>query len=112
MALSIKTEKIRNIPFVKIIGRIIGADSKRFNRKMESLVKKNDKKILVDISEVEFIDSYGLGAIVYYHTFMQKDGRELIFYNKLSTPQTYVARLFEFTRLNQVFRILNSLDNL
>ena len=112
MALSIKTEKIKNLPIIKVVGRIIGADSKKFNRKMETLVKKSEKKILVDLTEVEFIDSYGLGAIVYYHTFMQKEGRELIFYNKLSTPQTYVDRLFELTRLNQVFRILYSLDNL
>ena len=112
MALKIKLEKIKNITVLQISGRVIGVDSKKFNKKMESLVKKKDKRIVIDISNIEFIDSYGLGAIVYYHTFMQNSGRELIFYNKPSDPQTYVARLLDLTKLNQVFKVIDSYSDL
>ena len=112
MALKVRLEKIKDMTVLHISRRVIGVDSKKFNKKMESLVKKKDKKVVIDISEIEFIDSYGLGAIVYFHTFMQNSGRELIFYNKPSEPQTYVARLLDLTKLNQVFKVIDSYNDL
>lgn len=112
MALKIRIKKKGDITIIKIDGRVIGVDSKKFNKKMESLVKKKEKKIVIDISDIEFIDSYGLGAIVYYHTFMQNSGRELLFYNKPSNHQTYLARLLDLTKLNQVFKVIDSYTDL
>ncbi|MCI0473812.1 MAG: STAS domain-containing protein [Ignavibacteria bacterium] len=110
MALIIKIRKFKNRPVIKLIGRVIGVDSLRFNKKMEALVNKNDKSIIIDISETQFIDSYGLGSIVYFNTFMQRSGREIIFYNKNPNPLGFISRLFEATKLNYVFRVIHSLD--
>jgi len=112
MALIIKFRKVRNRPVIKLVGRVIGVDSARFNKKMESLVKKNDKCIIIDISETQFMDSYGLGSIVYYNTLMQRLGREIIFYNKNQNPLSFISRLFEMTKLNHVFKVIHSLDSM
>ena len=70
------------------------------------------EKIIVDISKTEFIDSNGLGIILYYHTLIQKNGRELILLNSNPSPQAYMTRLLEFTQLTNVFKVITSLEAL
>lgn len=110
MALKINIEKFRDFPIVAVTGRVIGVDSRKLKKKMESLFVKKIDKIIIDISETEFIDSYGLGIIIYYHTLMQKAGRELILFNNNPNPQAYMTRLLELTRLNYVFKVITYLD--
>ena len=108
MANTIKMGKYGDIPYIKLTGRIISVDSRKFKRKMESLfLKKKNDRIIVNLSETEFLDSYGLGVIVYYHTCMQKAGRELIILNKNPNPQAYITRLLELTRLVNVFKVIS-----
>ncbi len=113
MANTIRMGKFGEIPFIKLSGRIIAVDSRKFKRKMESLfLKKKNDRIIVNLSETEFLDSYGLGVIVYYHTCMQKAGRELILLNKNPNPQAYITRLFELTRLETVFKVVTHLSQM
>ena len=65
---------------------------------------------MVDISEVNFIDSFGLGTLVQHHTQLQKSGGKLYVLNTTTDPNTYIQRLFEMTGLKRVFNIIESLD--
>ncbi len=112
MGLTIRIGKFREIPLVKLTGRIIGVDSRKLKRRMESLFRKKTDRIIIDISETEFIDSYGLGVIVYYHTCIQKSGRELILFNNNPNPQAYITRLLELTKLENVFTVVGVLEGL
>jgi anti-anti-sigma factor len=112
MALSISVKKHKGIPVLKLDGRVIGVDSDKLKGKFESLFKKKSEKIIVDISKTEFIDSNGLGIILYYHTLIQKNGRELILLNSNPSPQAYMTRLLEFTQLTNVFKVITSLEAL
>ncbi len=113
MRSGIKMSKYGEIPVIKLSGRIIAVESRKFKRKMESLfLKKSVDRIIVDISETEFLDSYGLGVIVYYHTCMQKAGRELILLNKNPNPNAYITRLFDLTRLVNVFKVVTYLQDI
>jgi anti-anti-sigma factor len=111
MGLKITTTKHENAPVVKIVGRMIGVDDRKFQKKMESLYKKNDR-IIVDVSETDFIDSHGVGIIVYYHTLMQKADKQLVLLNQNPNPVAYMTRLFEMTNLNKVLNVTTSLDSL
>lgn len=110
MGLDITIEKSGDTSVVVLAGRVIGTDDRRLQRKLESLFKKNDERIVLDISNTGFIDSHGLGIVVYYHTLMQKSGRELVLLNANSDPQAYMTLLLEMTNLNRVFRVVSSLD--
>ena len=112
MGLSIKMGKFRDVPVVRITKRVIGVDSRKFKRKMESLFKRKNDRIIIDISETEFIDSYALGVIVYYHTCMQKAGRELVLFNRNPNPQAYMTRLLDLTRLISVFTVITNTSDL
>ncbi|MBN1984490.1 MAG: STAS domain-containing protein [Chitinivibrionales bacterium] len=110
MALTVKIKKYKDIPVLAASGRLINVDSERFLRKLENFCKKNYKKIIVDISEVQFIDSFGLGTLVQHHSKLQREGREFILVYSNTDTHTYIQRLFQMTGLNNVFTIVESLD--
>ena len=93
-------------------GRIIGIDDDRFARRLEKVYKKNYKEFVIDLTNVDFIDSHGIGIIVYYHTLMEKDGNRLIILNRDRNPLKYITRLFELTNLDKVLNVLIYLDQL
>lgn len=112
MGLVISVEKIKDIHLIRLSGRIIDIDSKKLKKRLESLFKKKIAKIILDISDTEFIDSNGLGVIVYYHTLLQKSNRQLILFNNNQNPQAYMTRLLELTQLNRVFTVVSDLKDI
>jgi anti-anti-sigma factor len=108
MSLDIKQKKINDIPVLELVGRAIDVDVEKFSKKLESLYKKGIRKIVVDLSKTNFVDSHGLGIIVYYNTLMQKEKRELVVLNANPDTSGYVHRLFELTNLDKVLRIIVS----
>ncbi len=112
MGLKLTLEKHGELPVLRIIGRVIGVDDRKFSNRLETLFKKKHDIIIVDVTETDFIDSHGVGIIVYYHTLMQKANRELILLNSNTNPVAYMTRLFEMTNLNKVLHVVTSLDNI
>ncbi|KMQ50152.1 hypothetical protein CHISP_2922 [Chitinispirillum alkaliphilum] len=93
---------------LELEGRLIDVDVKRFQRKLDQLYKKKLSEIILDVSRVNFIDSHGLGTIVYYHTLMQKEKRQLIILNENTNENSYLNRLFDLTNLNRVLHIITA----
>ena len=108
MALEVKLDKIGELPVVAISGRAVDVDVKRMARRLDTLYRKKSPKVVVDVSATDFIDSHGLGTIVYYHTLLQKEKRELIILNLNPNPNSYLCRLFELTHLDKVLTIATS----
>ena len=106
MSLVMNLTKRGDAPYLHLAGRIIGADSKKLEKKLEALFNKGAHRNVIDISELEFLDSYGLGILVYYHTQVQKAGRALFLLNRNDNPMAYMNRLLELTRLDSVFAVV------
>ena len=112
MAITIKAKKHKGLPILAVSGRLISVDSEKFQKKLETFCKKNPDKAVIDISEVNFIDSFGLGTLVHHHTQVEKSGGKLIILNLNTDPNTYIQRLFSMTGLSRIFKIADSLDSL
>lgn len=110
IALDVTMSDNVNVPILELTGRIIDVDVKKFQRKIDQLYKKNYPKIILDLSKANFIDSHGLGTIVYYHTLMQKEKHALVIVNQNSDKNSYLNRLFEMTNLDKVLNVVSSLD--
>jgi anti-anti-sigma factor len=109
MAVAFKNKKIGNYPVLEIEGRIIDSDSEKFAKKVETLcMSSTAEKAIIDLSSVEFIDSFGLGLLVRYHSLLLKDNRELVFLYSNQNPHSFLWRLFDVTGLRTVFRIIDS----
>jgi anti-anti-sigma factor len=108
MSLDIKLKKIRDIPVLELVGRAIDVDVEKFSKKLDVLYHKGVPKIVVNLTKTNFVDSHGLGIIVYYNTLMQKENRELVILNANPDKSSYVHRLFELTNLDKVLRTVSS----
>ncbi|MBD3343869.1 MAG: STAS domain-containing protein [Chitinivibrionales bacterium] len=109
MALELHERKYKDIPLLELVGRVVDIDVKKFSRKLESIYKKDPKAIIIDVTRTNFMDSHGLGIIVYYHTRMQSENKKVIVLNANTNPRSYINRLFELTNLNQVLNVVRNL---
>lgn len=80
--------------------RIDAAVAVRFKDKMLELTQHDAKRIILDLSKVEFLDSSGLGAVV---GSMKQLGRTRTLDLAGLTPT--VEKVFRITRMDRVFRI-------
>lgn len=74
-----------------------------FRHQVLAALKKHQTHIDVDLSEMTFVDSRGLGALLELkQTFDQQSGAI-----RLRNPSPPVQQILEFTRMNSVFEIVN-----
>jgi anti-anti-sigma factor len=108
MALDVVQKKVGEIPVIAITGRAVDIDVKKLAKALEGAYKKKYARIVLNVSNTDFVDSHALGTIVYYHTLMQKEGRELVILNANTNQASYLNRLFELTHLNKVLKIIDN----
>lgn len=80
--------------------RLDAAVAVQFKDKVRELADQNQNRIVLDLSEVEFLDSSGLGAVVSAMKLLQGDRRMDL--AGLTPP---VDKVFRMTRMDTVFRI-------
>ncbi len=104
MKLSAETEERLQIVHV-IDDRIDAAVALEFKETMRQITQTAPATVILDLSNVIFIDSSGLGAIVATMKFLAPD-REL----KLAGLKGPVDRVFRLTRMDSVFSLYPTLD--
>ncbi|HUL32938.1 MAG TPA: STAS domain-containing protein [Candidatus Eisenbacteria bacterium] len=94
--------QVGNVAVVDITGRIVlGEESAALRALVRDLLSKGHKHILLNLAEVNYIDSSGLGDLVGAFTTVRKEGGEL----KLLKLTNKVSDLMQITRLYTVFDI-------
>jgi len=110
--MNLKTEKKNDVMVINVKEERLDAhNSGDLKGEMQKLFEEGTKNILVDLKDVRFIDSSGLGALVSgFKNAISHQGNL-----KLSSLQPQVKSMFELTRLHRVFEIFAStseaLDN-
>jgi anti-sigma B factor antagonist len=91
--------EIGGITIVDVKGRItVGEGNIMLRDIVNSLLDKGNKKILLDLSGVEYIDSSGLGELVRTHSTLKKQDGQL----KMVNLSRKVQDLLKATRLHEV----------
>jgi len=70
----------------------------------EQIETSNHRKLVIDMSDVPYIDSAGLGTMVAILKDARNYGKEVI----LTSMRQNVKRIFEMTRLDKVFQIVDT----
>jgi len=97
-----KTRQIGDITVLEVIGRItVGEGNVVLREIVHDLADKGNKKIVLNLGEVNYVDSSGVGELVKTHTTMRNNGGEL----KLANLNKRLHDLLEMTRLSAVFDI-------
>jgi anti-anti-sigma factor len=95
-----------NCLIIKVRGRVIDDNVKQLQDRLELAYGKNVLQIILDVGGVDFLNSQGLGVIIYMHTLMQKSGRQFFILNPNSGPSAYLEELFRTTNLDKVLNII------
>jgi len=81
-------------------GRLTSETSNVLHEAFRSLLAPGTKSIVLDLSDVSFIDSSGLGALLGVYISAQRAGCEL----QISNPSSRTKDLFQMTRLGSIFK--------
>ncbi len=104
MHMTANTRQVGDVTIVDISGRIVlGAESAALRGLVCDLLTKGHKNIVLNLGDVNYIDSSGLGNLVGAFTSVRKQGGEL----KLLHLTNKVHDLLQITRLYTVFHILD-----
>lgn len=96
-----------DVTVVKLIGRItLGEGDIKLREKLLEELNKNKKKIVLDLGEVPFMDSAGLGELVAAYTSAKRCGATV----KLANLTKKIDDLLDITRLSSVFETYESVE--
>jgi len=91
---------------MKVIGEMDIYTSPRFLLAMSEQITCGKRRVLLDISELEYLDSTGLGAIAKSLRKLQQRGGDLRFLQ----PTPIFLKLLSLTHLNDSFIIYHNLQ--
>jgi len=102
MKMTASTRLVGGVTIVDLSGRIVlGEGSAGLRDLLRKLVSEGIKKILLNLRNVDYIDSSGLGELVSAFTSLRSQGGEL----KLLNLTKRVRALLQITKLLTVFDI-------
>jgi anti-sigma B factor antagonist len=100
--LKVSTRQVDGVSIVDCSGRItLGEGSVVLRDTVKSLLSKGQKKILLNLGDVNYIDSSGIGELVSAYTTVKNQGGEL----KLLKLTKKVHDLLQITKLYTVFDV-------
>lgn len=70
----------------------------------DELLKTYENKkanIIIDASELEFLDSTGLGALIMVYNKLKEDEKKISIYN----VKPHINKLFKITQMDKIFEI-------
>lgn len=95
-----------DVPVLAVAGEVDLSSAPRLRQELVELATSEQRRAVVDLEGVEFLDSTGLGVLVSgLKRFRTRDGDLL-----LVCTQSRVLKVFEITGLTKVFSIHETLD--
>ena len=105
MALKITDRVVDGVAVEELEGRIVlGEESNALREKVKSLLAAGQKKVVLNMNNVTYIDSSGLGTLVASHTSARTQGACL----KLCNLGSKFQEILQITKLITVFEVYDS----
>ena len=105
--MKIKTSEKYEAVIIELKGNVMGGDdTKDFNDLLHKLIDEDKKKIVLDLSDVKFMNSSGLGMLISGLTTMKKNDGFL----KLAGATEKIESLLIITKLITIFESYDSVD--
>jgi anti-sigma B factor antagonist len=105
MSLKITNSEVDGVALLALNGRIIlGEESNALRERLKSLIAGGKKKIVLNMSEIAYIDSSGLGALVAAHLSAQNAGGSI----RLCNLGQKFHEVLQLTKLLTVFDVYDT----
>lgn len=93
-------------PVVFVYGEVDVMTAPKLHETLEEVIGESPSSLLVDLANVSFIDSTGLGALVVAHRHLEERGGRL----RLVSVPPAVAQVLEVTGLTGRFEVVSGVD--
>jgi|SRR5208283_977028 len=105
MALKMANREVDGVSVVVLDGRIVlGEESNALREKLKSLIAEGKKKIVLNMANIKYIDSSGLGTLVAAHCSAKTQGASL----RLCHLGSKFQEVLQITKLVTIFEVYDT----
>lgn len=97
---------LNDVMVLSLRGRLDATNAADLKDKVKDCLKKGRIHIVIDLAEIDFVDSSGLGSLVACLRTVNKAGGDI----RIAAVQDRVRAVFELIRLHHVFDIYEDSD--
>jgi anti-anti-sigma factor len=101
--LAIQKELRRTFYLLKMAGSLSAGNILNVRAAFDETQKKNCRKVAIDLSAVEFIDSMGIGILINFNKRMAKSQGQLLLIN----PSAVVSEIFDVADTGKYIKVRN-----
>ncbi|HEX5411542.1 MAG TPA: STAS domain-containing protein [Terriglobia bacterium] len=108
MALHIVTKEMDGVTVLSLAGRVtLGDESGQLRNTIKQLLAQGKKRIVLDLADVSYIDSAGLGTLVAAYTSARNEGGEV----RLAGVTKNFGELLNITKLVTIFSVYDNVPD-
>lgn len=108
MSLDIQQREREGINILDLNGRLtVGGEVSTFRERLQKLIDSGRTNIILNLKDVDYIDSTGLGALVMSYTSLQRAGGKI----KLLNLSRRGIELLVMTKLTTIFEVFDDEQN-
>ncbi|MGQ9631020.1 MAG: STAS domain-containing protein [bacterium] len=104
--LNIESKKRGDVHIIKPIGEIDASQGEKFDRLFDRIAKDSSPKVVIDLSQTVYIDSAGIGFLVYGLKTIHRGGGTV----KIANLHPNIVGLFEITKMPKLFQIYKTVE--
>src|SRR5579864_9810659 len=106
MTVKMTNREVEGVSVVELDGRIVlGEESNSLREELKSLIAKGRKKIVLNMANIKYIDSAGLGTLVAAHLSAKTQGGASV---RLCHLGRRVRQVMQVTKLLTVFDVYDT----
>ena len=103
----IETREVNGIVILDIQGKLMGGpDAETFRTTFHKLLEKGQKRVVVNLHGVDWINSTGMGILISGYTTMRRGGGDL----RLLHVSDRIQSILYVTKLNLIFKCFDNED--
>ncbi len=107
MSLNMTEREEKGVTILELEGRVtLGEGSGQLRNKLKETLSQGKTRLVLDLSEVTYIDSAGLGTLVAGFTSAQNQGANL----KLANLTSRFSEILHITKLVTVFEVFPTVE--
>ena len=105
MSVKLTSRQVGDVTVVDAAGRItLGEGSGLLRSTIKDLVTNGNRNILLNLKDVTYLDSAGLGEILFDYVIVAKQGGEL----RICSPENTFRNQLEITKLKEALQVFSN----
>ena len=99
--MNVKVNEFEKTVVIKLQGdKMLGLEANEFHEAVRTSIEKNKKNVVIDMSDVKYITSWGIGVLIYGHTTATNAE---CFFSLAGVPES-VNEIFEKVKIRTIIK--------